>query len=108
MPFLLCMFFGSMISTMGYGPLFASLQELVPERIRSTMIAVMILSMMLLGTSLGNLLVGWLADWFGARGLYQPLTWASVVVMSPGFLAVPCFFAAARVVEQAERINRSH
>lgn len=93
--FLPAMFVGSMMLTLGYGPLFASLQDLAPVRLRSTLTAAMILGMTLLGTSCGNLLVGALADRFRAAGLIDPITHAAAWTMLPWLLAIPCLFAAS-------------
>jgi MFS family permease len=86
---------GSTLKTLGYGPLFASLQDLAPSRLRSTLVAAMIMGMTLVGTSCGNLLVGLLADRFHVAMLAQPLTWAAACTMLPWLLAVPCLFGAA-------------
>lgn len=100
MAFHVCMFIGSMMITIGYGPLFACLQELVPEQLRSTMTAFMILCMTLFGTSAGNLLTGWLADVFRAAAWQEPITTAVMVGMTPWLLAIPCFVVAARKMEK--------
>lgn len=89
------MFVGSVMVTLGYGPLFASLQDLAPARLRSTMTATMILGMTLLGTSAGNLLVGFLADRFRVAGLAEPITQAVAWTMLPWLIAIPCLFRAA-------------
>ena len=89
------MFVGSVMVTLGYGPLFASLQDLAPTRLRSTMTATMILGMTLLGTSAGNLLVGFLADRFRGAGLAEPITHAVAWTMSPWLIAIPCLLRAA-------------
>lgn len=93
--FLPAMFVGSTLLTLGYGPLFASLQPLVPARLRSTLTAAMILGMTLVGTSGGNLLVGALTDRFRAAGAAQPITLAAACTLLPWLLAIPCLFAAA-------------
>jgi MFS family permease len=93
--FLPAMFVGSMMLTLGYGPLFASLQDLAPVRLRSTLTAAMILGMTLLGTSCGNLLVGALADRFRATGVIDPITHAAAWTMLPWLLAIPCLFGAS-------------
>lgn len=99
--FLPAMFIGSTLMTLGYGPLFASLQDLAPARLRSTLVAAMILGMTLIGTSGGNLLVGLLADRFRAAGLAQPITWAAACTLVPWLLAAPCLFGAAGRVSHA-------
>lgn len=98
--FYLFMFVGSVTITLVFGPLFAAVQDLVPDRVRSTTIAFLILCLALLGTAPGNLLAGWLADVFAAAGMQEPVTWAVLVGLMPGLLAVPCFYVAARRVER--------
>jgi len=96
-----CMFVGSLMVTVGYGPLFASLQDLVADELRSTMTAAMILAMTLFGTSVGNALVGALADAFRASGVHDPITRAALLGLVPWALAIPCLVAAARRVGAA-------
>lgn len=98
--FYICMFIGSMMITIGYGPLFASLQDLVPMHLRSTMTAFMILCMTLFGTSFGNLTVGGLADFFRSASYSAPITKAVMVGMTPWLLAIPFFAIAARTIEK--------
>ncbi|TAK79316.1 MAG: MFS transporter [Aquabacterium sp.] len=97
--FHLYMFIGSVMVTIGYGPLFACLQDLVPDHVRSTMTAAMILGMTLFGTSAGNLLVGWLADTFRAGGIDEPITKAVLASTLPWILAIPCLLRAAHLAE---------
>jgi MFS family permease len=99
--FYICMLVGSITLTIGYGPLFASVQDLVPATSRSTMIAFFVLCLTLFGTSGGNLLAGWLADWFKSAEFRQPLTWAILLGLTPGLFAIPCFYLAARHLEHA-------
>ena len=95
-----CMFIGSVMVTIGYGALFACLQDLVSETVRSTMTAFMILCMTFFGTSAGNLLVGWLADTFRSASVAEPITTAVLIGMFPWLLAILCFAYAARLVEK--------
>ncbi len=91
-----CMFIGSLMVTVGYGPIFACVQDLAPEQVKSTMTAFLILCMTLFGTSAGNLAVGALADAFRAAAVAAPITRAACIVMAPWLLAIPCFLLAAR------------
>ena len=100
--FLPAMFVGSVMVTVGYGPLFAALQDLAPARMRSTLTAAMILGMTLLGTSAGNLLVGLLADRFRQAGLGDPITHAVAWAMMPWVLAIPCLHRAAALAPRAD------
>jgi len=94
--FLVCMFGGSIMLTVGYGAIFASVQDLAPTQTRSTMMAFVILCMTLLGTSPGNLFAGWMADFLRARGDAQAITHAVMLGLSPWVAAIPCFFMAAK------------
>ena len=105
MAFYICMFIGSMMITIGYGPIFACLQDLVPAQLHSTMTAFMILCMTLFGTSLGNLTVGGLADVFRAASDSAPITKAVMVGMTPWLLAIPCFVLAARMMENKAELH---
>lgn len=98
--FYVCFFVGAITLTLVFGPLFAAVQDLVPARVRSTTIAFLILCLALLGTAPGNLLAGWMADVFTAANMAQPLTWAILVGLGPGLLAIPCFYFAARRIER--------
>jgi len=86
----------AILVTMIYGPLYASVQELTPLRIRSTMIAVLIVGLMLLGASLGAPLAARLAESFEAAGFKQPLTAGIFVTGQIGLLAVPLLLVAER------------
>jgi MFS family permease len=92
------MFVGSITITFIFGPLFAAVQDLVPERIRSTTIAFLVLCLALLGTAPGNLVAGLLADAFTTAGMAEPLSAAILLALAPGLLAIPCFWIAARRV----------
>ena len=59
-----------MLVTMLYGPIYASVQELTPLRIRSSMIAVLIVGLMLLGASLGGPLAWLLAEKFDSSRVH--------------------------------------
>lgn len=95
-----CMFLGSLMVTVGYGPIFACVQDLVPDDVRSTMMAFLIMCMTLFGTSAGNLLVGWLADAFTAASASEPITKAVLLGMTPWLAAIPCFYFAGRLASR--------
>jgi len=85
----------AILVTMIYGPIYASVQELTPLRIRSTMIAVLIVGLMLMGASLGGPLAALLAERFAAAGFTQPLTAGIFVTGQIGLLAIPLLLVAA-------------
>jgi predicted MFS family arabinose efflux permease len=76
-------------TTIFYGPVYATVQDLAPRRIRSTAVAFLIFSVNLLGVALGPTLAGHIGD-------LHSLTRGLVVASCVSFLAVPLFLLAAR------------
>ncbi len=60
--FYACWFVSSLGSTTWYGPVFATVQDLTPARVRSTAVAFLLLALNLLGTGLGPLVSGLIGD----------------------------------------------
>ncbi|MCM8732486.1 MFS transporter [Hephaestia sp. GCM10023244] len=82
--------------TLFYGAFLPLVQDLTSTKVRASMIAVTLLSMALLGTALGNVFAGALADIFGAWGVPTPLRMACIVTNGIAILALPCLAIAAR------------
>ena len=73
--------------TMMYGPVYASVQELTPLRLRSTMIAFMIIWLNILGASLGAVIAARLTKSMGSY------TWGIFLTAQLGLVAIPLFAA---------------
>lgn len=88
--FYACWFMSSMGSTTWYGPVFATVQDLTPPRIRSTAVAFLLLALNLLGTGLGPLVSGAIGD--------RVSLWRGLLICACiGFTAViPAWLAARR------------
>jgi len=84
---------GSIYVTMMYGPVLATVQELTPLRIRSTMIAFLIIWLNILGASLGAVIAARLTKHLGSY------TWGIFLTAQMGLVAVPLFWLAARRYE---------
>lgn len=82
--------------TLHYASLLPTVQELAPLHARATIIAVTLLVMALIGTALGNLAAGMLADLYIAQGLERPVTWAIISINLVSLLALPALYMAAR------------
>ncbi|PWB68240.1 MAG: hypothetical protein C3F15_16820 [Holophagae bacterium] len=82
-------FIGSFAATGYFGPIFATVQDLAPARVRSTMVGVLLLVVNLFATGLAP----WVA---GAIGDATTLTRGLVICSLVGFLSVPFFVFAAR------------
>lgn len=90
---------GSFGATGYFGAIFASVQDLVPRRVSSTMVGVLLLVVNLFATGLAPLVAGTIAD---ATTLTRGLVVCSLV----GFLSVPFFiFAARRYTTDVARID---
>ena len=79
-----------------YGPTFSTVQELVPGKIRATVVAFYILSLNFVGLGIGVTLGGWCVDQMIDQGVAQPYTWTLLVFTVVSLGAIPLFFAAGR------------
>lgn len=84
-----CWFFSSWSATSWYGPVFASVQELAPARIRSTAIAFLLLCINFIGVGLGPWITGRIGDRWS---LHAGLLISTVI----GLAAIVPFYMAAR------------
>lgn len=94
----------SFLKAMWYGPVFASVQSIVPPRSRATAVAIFLFVVNALGIGVGPLATGLLSDvsaqWFGpANGLRFAMIVLSCVVL----LAVLCFIMARGTLDEDVR-----
>ncbi len=94
--FWLGVFFGFFQLGCFYGPTFSTVQELVPPRIRGTVVAFYILSLNLVGLGIGVTAGGFVIDWMLARGVAEPYTWTLLTFTLLSMAAIPLFFFAGR------------
>lgn len=87
-----------------YGPTFSTVQELVPPRIRATVVALYLLLLNLFGLGIGITASGFIIDAMIARGVEEPYTWALVGFSVLSLLAIPLFYLAGRRYEK-DRAN---
>jgi MFS family permease len=91
---------GALGGNMAQGPMLATIQTLVPARMRATSVALVYLFANLIGMGLGPLAAGALSDalrpWFGVESLRYAL-----VILCPGYFWVSWhLWCASRTVEQ--------
>src|SRR5262249_12242924 len=68
--FYVCWFMAALGALTWYGPIFATVQDMVPARIRSTALAFLLLALNLLGAGLGPFVAGVIGDYVSLwRGL---------------------------------------
>ena len=80
-----------------YGPTFSAVQELCPPQVRATVVAFYIMSLNVVGLGLGITGSGVMVDQLIARGAPQPYSWTLFAFTCLSALAIPCYFAAARL-----------
>ena len=99
--FYVCWFMATINTLSWYGPIFATVQDLAPLRIRATAIAFLMLVINLIGTGLGPLVAGMIGD---RHSLWRGL----MVCAAIGYLSiVPLFLAARRYKTDLERARES-
>jgi MFS family permease len=79
-----------------YGPTFSTVQELVPPRIRATVVAFYILMLNLIGLGFGITAGGWLIDRLKENQVDQPYTVTLVAFTVLSMLSTPLFLLAGR------------
>ncbi|MEM9624329.1 MAG: MFS transporter, partial [Pseudomonadota bacterium] len=79
-----------------YGPTFSTVQELVPPRIRGTVVAFYILSLNFVGLGIGVTLGGVVIDQIQAAGGAAPYTMTLLTFTLLSMLAIPLFYLAGR------------
>lgn len=104
--FYVCAFVGGMSAMMIFGPCFATVQDLVPIRVRSTVVACLIFSHHFIGVAPGSYTAGKLCDELGKRDIAEPYTWGLFSLGLIGFLAIPMFFYGARCYKKD--LDRMH
>ena len=91
-----------------YGPTFSTVQELVPEKIRATVVAFYILCINLIGLTVGSLGAGILIDIFKQGSIAEPYTWSLLIFGFIGSLAIPCYLIAGRrYAQDKQSLERS-
>jgi len=94
--FWLGVFFGFFQLGCFYGPTFSTVQELVPPRIRGTVVAFYILSLNFVGLGIGVTAGGIVIDMLAAGGTAEPYTWTLLTFTLLSLIAIPLFFFAGR------------
>ena len=97
--FYFCWFLSSLQSTTWYGPIFATVQDLAPAKIRATIVGFLLFSLNMLGSGPGPFITGVIAD---RTTIYQGLLSAVVV----GYLAlIPLTMGARRYARDKAQVQ---
>ena len=90
--FYLGMCAGFLSLTAFYGPVFSTVQDLSPTKLRGATTAVLLLMCNLVGIGLGGLATGVLSDFYSDQGVLEPLTLALLSIDLVGILTISSFF----------------
>ena len=82
-----------------YGPTFSTVQELVPPKIRATVVAFYILCLNLIGLTFGSLGGGIFTDLLRSFGVAEPYTIMLVTFSLIAGLAIPCYYFGGKIYE---------
>lgn len=80
-----------------YGPTFSAVQAFCPPAVRATVVAFYIMALNVVGLGIGITGSGIMVDALIARGIEQPYSWTLFAFTVLSALAIPCYFAAARM-----------
>ena len=79
-----------------FGPTFSTVQELVPDRIRATVVAFYILTLNLIGLTIGSWGGGVVVDWMVIENYQEPYTMMLVVFSIISVISIPCYYLAGK------------
>ena len=79
-----------------FGPTFSTVQELVPENIKATVVSFYILTLNLIGLTIGSFVGGILADYLMTANYQEPYTLMLVVFSIISIVTIPCYFLAGK------------
>ncbi len=97
------LFFGAVIGTLWYGPVYATAQTIVAPHMRATASAILLFIINLVGLGLGPLLVGALSDVFAisfGMGEGEGVRWALIVAAMTGLFAAGLFWMARKSIRE--------
>ena len=86
-----------------FGPTFSTVQELVPEHIKATVVAFYILTLNLIGLTIGSLGGGFCADLLRSSGYAEPYTMMLVIFSIISIISIPCYYLAGIKYKEDKR-----
>ena len=103
--FFTCMFLGFFQWGCIYGPIYSSVQELVPKNIRAIIVAFYLLVINIVGMGFGITASGIMIDYLMIQGYEQPYSLTLLIFQILSALSLPAFyFAGKRYVEDREQL----
>lgn len=99
---LLFLIIPAVLTSLWYGPVYATAQSIVEPRMRATTAAILLLVANLIGLGLGPVLVGAMSDIFAGpmgMGEAEGIRWALIVSSLLGLVAFALFWAARKTIK---------
>ena len=90
-----------------FGPTFSVVQELVPNNIRATVVAFYILTLNLIGLTVGSLGGGLCVDYLKSINYSEPYTWTLIIFTFISATSIPCYYLAGRRYKEDKKILES-
>ena len=86
-----------------FGPTFSVVQELVPNNIRATVVAFYIMTLNLIGLTIGSFGGGFCADLLRANNFEEPYTWTLIIFTCISTTSIPCYYLAGKRYKQDKK-----
>ena len=91
-----------------FGPTFSTVQELVPDNIKATVVSFYILTLNLIGLTIGSLGGGFCADLLRTSGFAEPYTLMLVIFSIISIISIPCYYlAGVKYKEDKENLKKA-
>ena len=82
-------------------------QELVPNNIRATVVAFYLMTLNLIGLTIGSLGGGFCVDLMRANNFAEPYTWTLIIFTFISATSIPCYYLAGRRYKEYKKILES-
>ena len=82
-----------------YGPVFSAVQSLCPYKVRTSILAIWILGVNIVGMGIGSFFTGYLSDTV-FLDFKEPLSWATSLMAAFTFLSLICYHLSRKTYEE--------
>lgn len=104
--FYVALFFITFQVTVFYGPVFSAVQSLSPYKVRTSIIAIWILGVNIVGMGIGSFLTGYLSDTIFSS-FKEPLSWSTSLMAAFTFLSLVCYQLSRKTYDEDIKLAQS-
>ena len=104
--FYVALFFITFQVTVFYGPVFSAVQSLSPYKVRTSIIAIWILGVNIIGMGIGSFLTGYLSDTVFSS-FKDPLSWSTSLMAAFTFLSLVCYHLSRKTYDEDIKLAQS-